>query len=373
MIPFHQPSIGEAEIDAVAAVMRSGWLTTGPVTAEFERRFGEYVGASHAVAVNSCTSGLQLSLTALGVGPGDEVITSPLTFCATVLAILHVGATPVLADVGADGNLDSASVESRITSRTKALLPVHLGGNPCHMDALWGIAARHGLFVVEDAAHALGSSYRARRIGGDPRSDAVVFSFYATKTLTTGEGGMVTTHRADLGDRMRRLGYHGIGARTDWQYSVEERGFKFNLSDIQSAIGLEQLKRQEGFLAARVERARIYDEELVGVEGIELPSETASPGNCWHLYRLLVREDRDDFIRGMKERGVSCSVHFIPVPLHPFFSDAAALPENACPLALALYPRLVSLPIYPGMSGDDVRYVAYCVRENVRRIVGWRT
>ncbi len=367
VFPFHRPSIGENEIAAVADVMRSGWLTTGPVTAEFEKRFGEYVGAPCALAVNSCTSGLQLALTALGIGPGDEVITSPMTFCATVLAVMHAGATPILADVGADGNLDPASVASRITARTKALLPVHLGGNPCDMEALWRLAARHGLFVVEDAAHALGTEYGASRIGGDSRSDAVVFSFYATKTLTTGEGGMVTTHRADLSARMRRLGYHGIGARSDWQYSVDDPGFKFNLSDIQSAIGLEQLKRQDEFLAARVECARIYDEELAGLEGIELPSKTAAAGNCWHLYRLIIQDaDRDRFIREMNQRGVSCSVHFIPVPLHPFFAEAAARPENACPRALALYPRLVSLPIYPAMSPEDVRYVAQCVREIVR-------
>jgi dTDP-4-amino-4,6-dideoxygalactose transaminase len=366
VIPFHRPSIGEAEIVAVAAVMRSGWLTTGPVTAEFESQLAEYVGAPYAVAVNSCTSGLQLALTALGIGPGDEVITSPMTFCATVLAILHTGATPILADVGADGNLDSASVESRITIRTKALLPVHLGGNPCDMDALWGLANRHGLFVVEDAAHALGTQYDTARVGGNSRSDAVVFSFYATKTLTTGEGGMVTTHRADLSDRMRRLGYHGIGARNDWQYKVEDAGFKFNLSDMQSATGLEQLKRQEEFLAARVEYARIYDEELAGLEGVELSSKTASPGNCWHLYRLLVRGDRDRLIGEMKQRGVSCSVHFIPIPLHPFFAEAAVRTENYCPRALALYPQLVSLPIYPAMSADDVRYVAECVRAVVK-------
>ncbi len=363
VIPFHRPSIGEAEIEAVAAVMRSGWLTTGPVTAEFEKRFGEYVGAPRAVAVNSCTSGLQLALTALGVGPGDEVITSPLTFCATVLAILHVGATPVLADTGADGNLDPVAVESRISSRTKALLPVHLGGNPCNMEALWELAAGRGLFVVEDAAHALGTTYAERRIGGDPRSDAVVFSFYATKTLTTGEGGMVTTHRAGLSDRMRQLGYHGIGARSDWLYSVEEAGFKFNLSDIQAAIGLEQLKRQDKFLAARISHARTYDEELAGAEGIELPSKTATAGNCWHLYRLTLHGDRDRFIHEMKAHGISCSVHFIPIPLHPFFANAARLPENDCPRALSFYPHLVSLPIYPDMSADDVRYVGYWARE----------
>jgi dTDP-4-amino-4,6-dideoxygalactose transaminase len=366
VIPFHRPSVGEAEIAAVSSVLRSGWLTTGSVTAEFEQKFGAYVGAPHALAVNSCTSGLQLALTALGVGPGDEVITSPMTFCATVLAIIHTGATPVLADVGPDGNIDPASVESRITSRTKALLPVHLGGNPCDMEALWDLAHRYGLFVVEDAAHALSARYGGSRIGGDSRSDAVVFSFYATKSLTTGEGGMIITHRVDLGERMRLLGYHGIADRTDWRYKVVEEGFKFNLSDIQSAMGLEQLKRQDEFLASRLRCVRIYEEELAGIDEIELPSKTAAEGHCWHLYRLLASVARDLFMEGMKKRGVGCSVHFIPIPMHPFFSKRADLPENACPRAIALYPHLVSLPIYPDLSDEDVRYVARCVREILR-------
>jgi dTDP-4-amino-4,6-dideoxygalactose transaminase len=282
----------------------------------------------------------------------------------------------VLADVGADGNLEPDSVASRITERTRALLPVHLGGNPCRMEELWGLARRHGLFVVEDAAHALGSRYGASWVGGDSRSDAVVFSFYATKSLTTGEGGMITSHRGDLRERMRILGHHGIdraiwqrqGAANEWAYSVGEAGFKFNLSDLQSAIGLEQLKKQDDFLAARIQHARLYERELAGIEGAELPSETAADGHCWHLYRLALRLERlavtrDEFIREMKRRGVSCSVHFMPVPLQPFFADVAGRPENLCLAAMALYPRLVSLPIYPAMSAEDVRYVAWCVRE----------
>jgi perosamine synthetase len=284
--------------------------------------------------------------------------------------------------VGPDGNIDPASVAARVTSRTKAVLPVHLGGNPCRMGELWDLARKHKLPVVEDAAHALDSRYGNLHIGGDARSDAVVFSFYATKSLTTGEGGMVTTHRADLAGRMRVLGYHGIDRsvwqrereENNWRYEVVEAGFKFNLSDLQSAIGLEQLKKQEGFLAARCRYAQIYEDALAGIEEIELPAEAAAPGNCWHLYRLALRCERlsitrDAFIREMKLRGVSCSVHFIPVQMHPFFATAAQKPENDCPSALALYPRLVSLPIYPAMSADDVRYVAQCVCEIIRRSV----
>jgi dTDP-4-amino-4,6-dideoxygalactose transaminase len=358
-ISFHRPAIGETEIAAVANVMRSGWLTTGPATATFEKQFAEYVGAPHAVTVNSCSSGLQLALRALQIGPGDEVITSPVTYCATVLAILHTGATPVLADVGGDDNLDPASVEARISPRTKALLPVHLAGAPCDMDALSDIARRHRLLLVEDAAHALSAQYGGRRVGGDPRSDAAVFSFYATKTLATGEGGMISAHRPELADRLRRLRNHGIGKRQGWRYSVEEQGCKFNLSDSHSAIGIEQLKRQEEFLASRARCAAMYAEELRDT-GIGLPDPV--PGHCWHLYRIAV-PSRDAFIDRMKERGVECSVHFIPIPLHPAFAGIAG--GDQCPRALAQFERSVSLPIYPGVPDDDVRYVAACARECV--------
>ncbi len=214
------------------------------------------------------------------------------------------------------------------------------------MKSLWKLARAHGLFVVEDAAHA-----SATPAG----SDAVVYSFYATKSLTTGEGGMITTHRADLAKRMRRLGYHGISDRDDWRYTVTEPGFKFNLGDMQSALGLEQLKRQDEFLAARRRIAGIYSEELAQVPGVELPGD--SPQHSWHLYRIGV-PSRDECIRQMKTRGVSCSVHFIPIPLHPFFRG-----ESDCPRAMEIFHRTVSLPIYPSMADDDARYVCACARE----------
>src|SRR5689334_11553482 len=238
-IPFHRPEIGDEEIDAVVQTLRSGWLTTGPQTAQFEREFAAYVHSSYALAVNSCTAGLHLALEALGIGPGHEVITTPLTFCATVNCILQTGATPVLADIGPDGNIDPASIAQRITPRTRAILPVHLGGLACDMDAIWSLARSRGLLVVEDAAHAVGSHYRGLPVGGggDGRcsSDAVAFSFYATKNLTTGEGGMVTTKHEALADRMRRLCLHGISKDAwnryaehgNWYYNVEASGFKY--------------------------------------------------------------------------------------------------------------------------------------------------
>ncbi|HVV46012.1 MAG TPA: DegT/DnrJ/EryC1/StrS family aminotransferase, partial [Bryobacteraceae bacterium] len=237
--------------------------------------------------------------------------------------------------------------------------PVHLAGAPCNMDALWDIAERHRLLVVEDAAHALSARYGGRRIGGHSRSDAAVFSFYATKALATGEGGMISAHRPELAERLRMLRHHGIGKREGWRYSVEEQGFKFNLSDIHSAIGIEQLKRQEEFLESRARCAAIYAEELRNTP-IGLPA--AVPGHCWHLYRIAV-PSRDTFIDRMKERGIQCSVHFIPIPLHPAFAGIAS--GDDCPRALAQFDRSVSLPIYPGMPDEDVRYVAACARECV--------
>jgi len=255
VIPFNLPTIEEEEINEVVATLRSGWLTTGPKTAQFEAEFKAYVGSPFALAVNSATAGLHLALAALGLGPGDEVITTPLTFCSTVNTILHVGATPVLADIGTDGNIDPDSIAERITTRTRAIVPVHIGGLPCNMDAIWQLARRHGLFVIEDAAHAVGSRYRGFPIGaGDPsariNSDAVAYSFYATKNLTTGEGGMVTTHNQALEEQMKILCLHGISKdawnrysdRGNWHYDVVSCGFKYNLSDIQSAIGIHQLR-----------------------------------------------------------------------------------------------------------------------------------
>jgi dTDP-4-amino-4,6-dideoxygalactose transaminase len=382
-IPFHRPSIGEEEIDEVTATLRSGWLTTGPRTAQFEQDFQAYIGAPRALAVNSCTAGLHLALAALKIGPGDEVITTPLTFCATVNVILHVGATPVLADVGADGNIDPASVAVRITGRTRALIPVHLAGLPCEMDALWALANRHGLHVIEDAAHAVGTHYHGRPIGAadsttGARSSATTFSFYATKNLATGEGGMVTTHDESLADALRILCLHGISKdawnrytdRGNWYYEVLLPGFKYNLSDIQAAIGLHQLRKLERFIEIRTRYARLYGRALADVAEVEVPPDAASSRHSWHLYMLRLNLeqleiDRAEFIRALRGRDIGTSVHFIPVPLHPFFAPYAGRPENQCPQALALYPRLVSLPLYPAMSEEQIEYVAAAVKEIV--------
>jgi dTDP-4-amino-4,6-dideoxygalactose transaminase len=380
-ISFSRPSIGEEEIAETVDTLRSGWLTTGPKTGRFEADFGTYVRSPHALAVNSCTAALHLALAALGIGRGDEVITTPLTFCATVNTIMHTGATPVLADIGPDGNIDPASIEARITSRTKAIIPVHMAGLPCDMNRIWDIAARYGLRVVEDAAHAVGTIYDGNPIGmatGEPRrgSDAVAFSFYATKNLTTAEGGMVTTPDAELFGRMKCLCLHGISrdawnrytAKGNWYYEVNENGFKYNLSDLQSSIGIHQLRKQEEFIETRHRYAGIYSSLLADMDEVELPAAApAGSRHAWHLYSLRLnlghlKIDRAAFIELLKERKIGASVHFIPIPLHPFFRRFAKLPQNHCPVALNVYPRLVSLPLYPAMSEDEVEYVGRSVR-----------
>jgi dTDP-4-amino-4,6-dideoxygalactose transaminase len=376
-IPYNLPSIGEEEIAEVVATLRSGWLTTGARTARFEREFAAYTGAQSALAVNSCTAGLHLALAALGVGPGDEVITSAITFCATVNAIVHVGATPVLADIDEDGNIDPVSVASRITPRTKALLPVHLGGLPCQMEEIWRLAREHGLYVVEDAAHAAGAYYNGAPVGSAQGfSDAVAFSFYATKNLTTGEGGMVTSANAELHARMRTLALHGIsrdawnryGAHGDWRYDVTVPGFKYNLSDIQAAIGVHQLRKLDSFIQCRARQAEIYRRELADMDAVEVPCERAGRRHAWHLFAIRLRLDRAaisraDFIRELGRRNIGTSVHFIPIPLLSFFAPWQGRPENQCPRALAHYERLVSLPLYPGLTDEQIGYIVCSVKD----------
>jgi len=385
-IPFHRPCFGAEELTLLGEVLESGWVTTGPKTKQFEEEFRAWVGAPYALAVNSCTAGLHLALAALDIGPGDEVITTPMTFCATVNAILHVGATPVLADIGEDFNIDPESIESRITARTRAIIPVHMAGLPCDLERIWDLAERHGLKVVEDAAHAAGTRYRGTMIGGDSRSDAVAFSFYATKNLTSGEGGMITTHDGALLERMRRLCLHGISKdawnryaeKGNWFYQVVECGFKYNLSDLQAAVGLAQLRKQELFLAERRRLAGMYRSALADLEEVELPPGSDEAGHCWHLYILRLRTGRaamgrNELIEELKARGIGASVHFIPIPMHPYFAEYAGRPENQCPRAMALFPRILSLPLYPGLTGGQVERVASAVRGLVgdaRRGVG---
>jgi perosamine synthetase len=374
-LPFSEPWIGDEEIEAAVQCLRSGWLTSGPKVVEFEREFSNYVGAPHALAVNSCTSALHLALEAVGVGPGDEVITSPMTFAATAAVVEHLGGRPVLVDVEPDTlNLDAEALEAAVTPRTKAILPVHFAGQPCDMDPILDLARAHRLAVVEDAAHALPASYRGRRVGG--LGDITCFSFYVTKTITTGEGGMAVTDRADLAERMRIMRLHGMSKDAwkrytkegSWFYEITAPGFKYNLPDLSAAIGIPQLKRSDLFQARREEIARAYGEALGDLPGVSIPAVRPERSHAWHLYVLQIDPevcgiDRDALIKKLAARAIGTSVHFIPLHLHPYYRDKYGFRPDDFPRAHAAFRRIVSLPLFPKMSDGDVARVSQAVRD----------
>ncbi|HEX7120765.1 MAG TPA: DegT/DnrJ/EryC1/StrS aminotransferase family protein [Gemmatimonadaceae bacterium] len=375
-LPFAPPCVGEEEIAEVAETLRSPWITTGPRAQRFEQRFAEYLGAPGALALNSCTAGLHVALAAYGIGPGDEVITTTLTFVATVNVIEHVGARPVLVDVLPDTlNLDPRGVEAALTARTRAIIPVHYAGHPVDLDAIRALADARGLVVIEDAAHALPASYRGVRIGaGD---NPVAFSFYATKNLTTAEGGMLTGG-AEFLDRARMLSLHGMshdawrryakGGR--WHYEVVAPGFKYNLSDVQAAIGLRQLDKLEAFQRRRRDVARRYTAAFSVEPALEPPVEQPHVEHAWHLYVLrlrleALRIDRDRFLEELAARNIGASVHFIPVHLHRYYREKYGWTPECHPVSYAHYQRMLSLPLHPGLSDADVDDVIEAVRDVV--------
>ncbi len=377
-VPFCRPDVTQAEIDEVVETLRSGWLTTGPRTRRFERQFAERIGCRHAVAVSSCTAGLHLSLAAAGVGPGDEVITTPYTFTASAAAILHAGAAAVLVDVEPDtANLDPDRAERAVTPRTRAILPVHVAGHPCAMDALGDLARRRGLLVVEDAAHALPASHRGLTIG--TISPLTAFSFYATKNLTTGEGGMVTTDDDALRERLEVAGYHGMSRdgwrryeeADSWRYEILREGFKYNMSDLQAALGLVQLGRLDAMQAARRRLVAAYQRAFEGVDGLLTPRERPEVEHAWHLYILrldpaALRIGRDGFIAELARRGVGASVHFIPLGRHPFYQKRLGVRPQDHPIAEGLFQVSLSLPLYSSMSDDQSARVIEAVLEIAR-------
>ncbi|RLC64920.1 MAG: UDP-4-amino-4,6-dideoxy-N-acetyl-beta-L-altrosamine transaminase [Chloroflexota bacterium] len=378
-LPFNQPDIGQAEIDEVVDTLRSGWITTGPKTKEFERRFAEYIGVRHAIAVNSCTGGLHIALAAAGVGPGDEVIVPTMTFCATANVVVHLGATPIVVDVEPDTlNIDPQCLEAAITPRTKAVIPVHLYGHPCDMDRISEIAKVHRLLIIEDAAHAVAAEWRGRRVG--TLSPATVFSFYATKNLTTAEGGMITTDDDEYGERMRVWSLHGISrdawkrysAEGSWYYEVSVPGFKYNLADLQSALGLHQLARLEVMVQRRTELAARYHAGLCDLPEIELPNVRSGIRHAWHLYVIRLRLERleinrAEFIERLKSEGIGTSVHFIPLHRHPYYRNRFGFQPADFPVADAAYERLISLPLYTRMTERDVDDVVKAVHRVVQR------
>ena len=379
-IPFARPDIGEAEIEAVASAMRSGWVTTGPQTRAFEQELAAYLGGGvQAVAVNSATAGLHLALEAIGVGPGDEVIAPTLTFTATVEVARYLGADAVLVDVDpVTLDIDPARVEAAITPRTKAILPVHYGGLACDMGAIHAIAARHGLRVVEDAAHALPATYRGAKVG-TLESSVTVFSFYANKTMTTGEGGMAVTRDARLAERMRIMRLHGINrdafdrfqSRTPaWYYEIVAPGFKYNMTDVAAALGRVQLGRLPGFLRRRQQLAARYRQGLAGLPLI-LPAD-APPGDAhaWHLYVIRLadaaRVTRDEVIQALSDAGIATSVHYVPLHRQPYWRDRYGLKPEQFPVADRAYQRMVSIPLFTAMSDAEQDRVIAALRSAVR-------
>jgi len=375
-LPYCLPFIGEEEIAEVADSLRSGWVTTGPKVQRFEQEFAAYTGARHAVAVNSCTAALHVSLAALGVGPGDEVIVPTLTFCATANVVVHLGAKPVIVDVDRNFQIDPEGVRRAIGARTKAIIPVHYGGQACALREILELAGSHGIPVIEDAAHAAGAEYAGSRIGTHGR--AACFSFYAIKNMTTGEGGMITTNDDGLAARLRLLSLHGMSRDAwkryteagSWHYEVLEPGYKYNMTDMQAALGIHQLRRLDGFIRRRQEIAAVFDEAFSNLQELLLPARLPGRNHTFHLYPIRIEVgrlqlNRSEFIEQLRARNIGASVHFIPLHRHQFYRERYGYSPQQFPVAEEIFRGLLSLPLYPKMTGRDARDVVAAVREVV--------
>jgi dTDP-4-amino-4,6-dideoxygalactose transaminase len=374
-LPFALPHITQAEIDEVVDTLRSGWLTTGPKTKRFESEFARFVTAPHAIAVNSATAAMHLALDALGIREGDEVIVPVYTFTATAEVVVHCRALPVFVDVDPRTcNLDPVQLEKRITPRTRAIIVVHIAGLPAEMDAILAIAQAHHLPIVEDAAHAFPAVYRGRSVGSI--GDMTAFSFYATKTLTTGDGGMLTTANPEYAERAAIMALHGISRDAwkryafggSWYYEIMAAGYKYNMTDIAASLGLHQLARCKWLLQRRQEIAQRYTEAFTLIPEVETPPDPVHVVHAWHLYILRLRLERltltrNAFIQALTEAQIGASVHFIPLHIQPFFRDTYHLAASDFPQALNAYQRAVSLPIYPGMTDEDVDDVIAAVEQ----------
>ena len=376
-LPFALPEIGEEEIAEVVDSLRSGWVTTGPKAKRFEEQFTEFLGDKtlESIAVNSATSGLHLALEAVGVGPGDEVIVPTYTFTATAEIVRYLGAPPIMVDVDESTfNMSVSAFESAITERTKVVIPVHFAGLSCEMDEIIAIAKKNDIRIVEDAAHALPTVYNGKLIG-TLDTDVTVFSFYANKTMTTGEGGMVVTRDKKIAKRCKIMRLHGISrdafdrytsTKPAWSYEIVAPGYKYNMPDISAAIGIHQLAKLPDFQRKRQDMAEYYNEALKGLP-IELPAmPNDNSSHAWHLYPVKLRVEvgisRDEFISKMADLGIGCSVHFIPLHLHPYWRDSYMLTPEMYPVAQGVFECEVSLPLYTKMSQDDLARVVEAVK-----------
>ncbi len=373
-IPFHKTHTTDDEVNAAVAAIKSGWLTMGPKTVEFENEFKNFVGSSEAVSMNSATAALHLGLKAVGIKRGDEVILPTNTFVATAEVVTYFDATPVLCDIEeSTHNIDVTKIEALITSKTKAIIPVHFAGQACDMDEIYEIAKKYNLKIIEDAAHAIPSSYKGQMIGNLEKSDITCFSFYATKTLSTGEGGMATTNNAEYAKSMKINRLHGISrdawdrytTKGAWHYEIVDNGCKYNTTDINAAIGLVQLKKQNTLREKRANIALRYDTAFKDFTNVTLPFVKDDRESSWHLYVIKI-DKRDEVIERLKDAGVGCSVHFIPIHNHPYYKDKYKYVYEDYPVANAVYDKSLSLPIYPDMSDEEVAFVI----KNVKEIIG---
>lgn len=370
-IPYGRQWIDDDDIKAVIEVLKSDYLTTGPKIEEFEEKFAAYVGAKYAVAVSNGTAALHAACFAAGIGPGDEVITTPLTFAASANCVLYQGGKPVFADIDPETyNISVEEIKKKITNKTAAVIPVHFTGQPCDMEEIYEIARENNLIVIEDAAHALGATYKGEKIGNCRFSDMTVFSFHPVKHITTGEGGMITTNDKELYEKLKLFRTHGITKEPDryirktdesWYHEQQFLGYNYRMTDIQAALGISQLKKSDEFLKRRREIARIYNQKLAEIEWIKLPYQETDRESSWHLYVIQVDEEklgksRKDVFNHLRSKGIGVQVHYIPVYWHPYYQELG-YEIGLCPEAESVYKKIISLPIFPGMTKEEIRRI----------------